>query len=58
MESRNKVKVGIKLDHKTYHAEFVILGREEAKGVGTDWKVPRCPKCNARKKACICKKEQ
>jgi hypothetical protein len=35
-------------------ASFTILGPEEAKGFPAGANVENCPKCHARKEACIC----
>lgn len=52
----NEIQVSIKWGKKRYLAKFVILGPDEAKGLGTDQRVKVCPKCNARIEACVCNK--
>ncbi|OQW96985.1 MAG: hypothetical protein BWK74_07305 [Desulfobacteraceae bacterium A6] len=54
VKPRNEIKVEVKLDNRDYSSKFAILGPQEAKGWPAELGVPTCPKCRARKEACIC----
>ncbi|MFP4028681.1 MAG: ADP-ribosylglycohydrolase family protein [Candidatus Brocadiia bacterium] len=51
---RNIVEVKAYLGGKAYSSEFMVLGPGEARGFPATQNVETCPRCRARKNACIC----
>jgi len=50
----NRVGVTVYLEGRTYDASFTILGPGAARGFPAATNVECCPRCHARKGACIC----
>ena len=51
---RNELRVVAKIGKIEAKAAFTILGPDEAKGYPAGNNVATCPKCHARKEACVC----
>ena len=53
-EDRNTLTVEADVEGETVKAAFTILGPGEAKGFPAGDNVETCPKCGARREACVC----
>lgn len=54
VEIRNTIMIIAKLSDGDRKVSFTVLGPNEAKGFPSGANVPTCPRCGARKEACIC----
>jgi len=54
VEDRNTISARASAAGEVHEAEFVMLGPGEAKGYPCGQNVAGCPKCHARREACIC----